>query len=142
MSAVVHFLLLLTPLITLIVIFAASLAVFIALTRRWTSGRKWIALEEWARARKFRLSGAERLVVPPPLASLPELKAQPRWMLSDATTVLVQLESSAAPEQRWNILIRSRESDWPASGLRPAHQSTSILDWFSLSSFPSAIAPE
>ena len=57
------------PPIILCVALLASLAVFVTLTRRWTSHRVRIALADWARDNGFQL-GASTVTLPPPLLEL------------------------------------------------------------------------
>src|SRR3954469_9651874 len=63
-----------TPLIVLAIIFAASTVVFVALTRRWTSHRWWVALQDWARQHDFELHGLPDAQVPPPLNELTQFR--------------------------------------------------------------------
>ncbi|MEA2734569.1 MAG: hypothetical protein QOE14_1020, partial [Humisphaera sp.] len=54
-----------------------------------------------------------------------------------ATTASMGGGASAAVEpSRWHVLVRQLGSAWPATGLRPANQPASLLDQFSLSSYP------
>lgn len=42
----------------------------------------------------------------------------------------------------WNLLIRGMGGDWPPTGLRPTNAAASVLDLFSLSSFPTLAGTE
>jgi hypothetical protein len=132
-----------SPLIVLGIIFLASLAVFIVLTRRWTSRRMYVAFLDFAEQRRFHLRAGRRAFVPPPLTELKNPAPQVCWLLENDTTSIVRIETAlpqndpasntAAP---WNVLVRRTISDWPSTGLRPAAQKRSLLDLFSLGSFP------
>jgi hypothetical protein len=59
----------------------------------------------------------------------------------DRTTIALLETAAAAPSaaapKRWHVLLRESETAWPATGLRPTAHTASIVDLFSLSSFPS-----
>ena len=137
-------------LFTLALVAAASSAVFWLLVRRATSHRQWVAFSDWARERRFRFRRAGPDAIPAPFDSLRTTPDSPalsvRLSLGKGPTQLVQLEATApvaavsasAPRRIvWNLLIREIPSDWPPTGLRPATATSSVLDLFSLSSFPS-----
>ena len=46
------------------------------------------------------------------------------------------------PRILWHVLVRDIAGDWPPTGLRPAGAAASVLDLFSLSSFPTLGATE
>lgn len=134
-------------LLTLLLVVGASSVTFWLLVRRATSRRQWVALSDWARERRFRFDRIGSAPAPPPFNKLPNTTASVRLSLSKKSTTLVQLESasatatsSRAPESGhrilWNLLVREIALDWPPTGLRPAHATASVLDLFSLSSFP------
>ena len=60
--------------------------------------------------------------------------------------ILVQLQTEATREDAlatpsaepvvWNVVIKGLEAEWPPTGLRPAATARSLLDLYSLSSFP------
>ena len=96
---------------------------------------------------------------PYPFSSLPAGRPMVRlWLASDATQLLQlqppdapvsTINSSAAshaaalqPPRTWHALLRQIESNWPPTALRPAAREESLLDLFSLASFPSMIASE
>jgi hypothetical protein len=133
-------------LLTLLAVVAASTVTFWLLVRRATSHRQWVALSEWARNHRFRFDRTAPESLPPPLHVLQNTSALVRLSLTRESTTLLQLEaSSAAPtpttgagDRRvlWNLLVREIPFDWPPTGLRPANATASVLDLFSLSSFP------
>ena len=124
-------------LLTLVTVFAASVLVFNWQVRRWTTNRGWRALLDWARSTGFSLSNQAR-EVPPPFDRLGGARVK-TWLHSGATLVF-QLETpagSAVETPRWNVLVRTLESAaWTPTGLRPVITKASVLDLFSLSSFP------
>ena len=134
-------------LFTLLLLFGVSAAVFVWQVRRWTLQPGWRALLDWSRERGFKLSR--------PLAAAREPfdrfdGARVMTMLESGETRAMQLEvppAAAAPQgagagaaavepSRWHVLVRQISSAWPATGLRPAHLPASLLDQFSLSSYP------
>jgi len=147
-------------LLTLLVVAGASAATFWVLVRRATSHRQWVALSEWSRETGFRVSRGPSGEPPPPFSQLPNVHPVTRMQLSKGPITLVQLEAqgAAAPVAAaaiasvphvaavaaagtsatvtWNLLIRQLESTWRPTGLRPANAAASVLDLFSLSSFP------
>src|SRR6185312_8818308 len=134
-------------LVVLFVILIASSATFWLLNRRWTSHRQWVTLAEWARNAGFRVERCEAGRMPPPLDALsPSQPIILRLCLSTHQTTLAQAQTQplqgesvhpAQPEPIiWNVAIRELETVWPPTGLRPAAATSSVLDLFSLSSFP------
>jgi len=134
-------------LFTLLLLFGVSAAVFVWQVRRWTLQPGWRALLDWSRERGFKLSR--------PLAAAREPfdrfdGARVMTMLESGETRAMQLEvppAAATPQgagagaaavepSRWHVLVRQISSAWPATGLRPAHLPASLLDQFSLSSYP------
>jgi hypothetical protein len=131
------------PLIILVSIFGGSLAIFLLLTKRWTMHRPQIELAEWASQSKFVFRQTTRAFVPPPLETLKNLDPQIRWLFAGDTTSLVQLQAqlqridpAASKIAQFHLLIRRTISHWSPTGLRPAAQPASMLDLFSLASFP------
>jgi hypothetical protein len=135
---------------TLVVVFCASLAVFYVLVRRWTSHRFRIELEDFGREHDFKLVAIELAKLPPPLDGFKDI--QPRWLMESKQTKLLQMHATTAPApadpnqliepQRWNVLIRKIERSWQPTGLRPTHHKTSLIDLFSLASFPALMSIE
>jgi hypothetical protein len=129
----------LTPLIVLIICTGASVAIFFALIRRWTSRRLHVALGRWCRENGYRFA-TQTVTLPPPVIELsnPDLRVQ--WLISSATTTLVQLSDRADPgaiaNARWKLLIRKTIGKWPPPALRPVVAQRSAIELFSLGSFP------
>jgi hypothetical protein len=131
-------------LLTLLFLLAVSAAVFVWQVLRWTSQPGWRALLDWSRERGFTLSR-------PAGASAAAREPFDRFQGARVTTLLesgagetkaMQLEVSGADaagageSSRWHVLVRQISSAWPATGLRPANLPASLLDQFSLSSYP------
>ena len=135
-------------LLTLLFLLAVSAAVFAWQVMRWTSQPGWRALLDWSRERGFTLSR-------PAGASAAPREPFDRFGGARVTTLLesgagetrgMQLEVPAAAAaaaadgagepSRWHVLVRQIASAWPATGLRPANLPASLLDQFSLSSYP------
>ena len=138
-------------LLTLLVLLGVSAAVFVWQVRRWTAQPGWRALLDWSRERGFRLSRPQA----PPREPFDRFAgALMTTLLESEQTRAMQLEvpPMAAPTpaaaggpgagaagvepSRWHLLVRQLGSAWPATGLRPAHLPASLLDQFSLSSYP------
>lgn len=151
-------------LLALMCVLGLSCLTFWLLVRRATSHRTWVALSDWARHRGFRYhplvvgnSGAEP---PAPFSSMPAARPMVRLWLSSEAVQLLQLQppdpaSAAAPSpasgpagarvqppRTWHALVRQVESNWPPTALRPAAREETLLDLFSLASYPSMIASE
>jgi len=153
-----HFPFFVTPLLVLGVVLGASVMVYVALTRRWASHRLWVELQDWAREHEYQLCRLENAKLPEPLSGLGKLHPSPRWMLTSKTTTLVQLQSAMEQSSnveppaasnvepvQWNVLIRKRATERApvaTTGLRPATQRQSLLDLFSLSSYPNLATNE
>lgn len=123
-------------LLSLVTVLAVSLVVFNWQVRRWTTNRRWRALLDWARERGYRLSHQDR-EPPPPFDTMAAARAT--TCLESRSTHLFQLETiggSAVATPRWHVLVRELEAAWPPTGLRPATAKSSLLDQFSLSSYP------
>ena len=139
-------------LVTLGVVVVSSSVVFWALVRRWTTQRRLVALSDWAGARGFKLSRPGRgsaCPVPAPLEGLKNFPSRGLWRLDRQGTVLAEVATETTPASRnpqrpgrWHVLVRDVGASWPATGLRPAAHAASLLDAFSLSSFPSLLEPE
>ncbi len=129
-----------TVLLVLIVVLGLSVYMFVALVRRWTSRRVWVSISDWARARGYRAS-VKDCPAPPPLDALKNTQLTSHVCVSDGKSSLMRLEvigetSSSAQPQRWHVLVRTIESPWQPTALRPASAPSSLLDLFSLTSFP------
>ena len=139
-------------LLALVLVVAASSVTFWLLVRRATSHRQWVAFADWARERRFRLGRPGADAVPAPLNALRNTTPLVRLILSRGPTTLAQVEaapppgaaapatpavgSMRPPRALWNVLIRELAAEWPPTALRPANATASVLDLFSLSSFP------
>jgi hypothetical protein len=120
-----------TPLVSLMLVFVASTIVFVALTRRWTSHRSSIALQDWARQMGYQLVRRYDARMPAVLAGRIDA-AQLRWLLVGKATSLVQFDLEGV---QWNALLRQTGSH-RTSGLRPTKVSRSLVDFWKLSTFP------
>jgi hypothetical protein len=124
----------------LVVVLALSVLMFVALVRRWTSSRMWVSISDWARARGYRAS-VKDCPAPPPLDALKSAQLVSQVCVSDGSSSLMRLEvvgetSTPAQPKRWHVLVRRIESPWQPTALRPASAASSLLDLFSLTSFP------
>lgn len=144
-------------LFVLLGVLGLSCLTFWLLVRRATSHRTWVALSDWARQRGFRYhpitdrgAGGEP---PAPFSSIPAARPTVRlWLVSPAAQLL-QLHppdepvtgataGAMQPPRTWHALVRQVESAWPPTALRPAAREETLLDLFSLASYPSMIASE
>jgi hypothetical protein len=129
-----------TALVVLVVVLALSVLMFAALVRRWTSSRLWVSISDWARSRGFRAS-VKDCPAPPPLDALRGTALTSQVCVSDGRSSLMRLEvlgerSAEGAPARWHVLVRTIETSWQPTALRPATAATSLLDLFSLTSFP------
>jgi hypothetical protein len=127
--------------LTLVLITVVSAVMFVWQVRRWTTHRGWRALLDWSRERGFKLSRPQAPAGEPfdriagaRVTTLLESEA------AGATTRAMQLTvsgSEGGKDGRWHVLVRRiGGSPWPATGLRPSNAPASLLDQFSLSSYP------
>lgn len=135
-------------LLTLLLLLGLSAAAFVWQVQRWTMRPGWRALLDWSRERGWRLSRPAAGAAPgEPFDRLAGarvitlLEAGPG--AGAAAMKAMQLEvppppggAMAVEPSRWHVLVRQLGSAWPATGLRPTHQRASLLDQFSLSSYP------
>jgi hypothetical protein len=128
----------------LVVVLALSVVMFVALVRRWTSSRMWVSISDWARSRGFRAS-VQDCPAPPPLDALRNATLMSQVCVTNGKSSLMRLQmrgeapqgsSTADATRTWHVLVRELESDWRPSALRPASAPSSLLDLFSLTSFP------
>jgi hypothetical protein len=128
----------------LVVVLALSVVMFVAIVRRWTSRRMWVSISDWARSRGFRAS-VQDCPAPPPLDALRNTTVISQVCVTDGKSSLMRLQlrgevppttSAADATRTWHVLVREIESAWQPSALRPASASSSLLDLFSLTSFP------
>jgi len=127
-------------LVVLVAVLALSVLMFVALTRRWTSSRMWVSISDWARARGFRAS-VQDCPAPPPLDALKGTQLLSQVCVSDGKSSLMRLEvlgetSKEGSPTKWHVLVREIEPSWQPTALRPATAPSSLLDLFSLTSFP------
>jgi hypothetical protein len=125
---------------------AASTATFWALVRRWESHRRSLALTEWGREHDFYDVIYDSAHLPEPLGVISTREPQVLLALASERSVLIQFQTRAVQQAdgmpgttgtvTWNLLIRRIELPWKPTGLRPTTAQTSVLDLFSLSSFP------
>ena len=133
-------------LMTLLVVLLASAGTFWALVRRWESHRQWMAIADWGREHGYRSHPLDPARLPPPLDRLSDQNPLVRVSMADDMTRLLQVQTALAhqPDESprlggeivWNLLIRRLNSTWEPTGLRPSSPLPSVLDLFSLSSFP------
>jgi hypothetical protein len=124
-------------LLILVLITCASAAVFAWQVRRWTTHQGWRALLDWSRERGFDLSRPES-PAPEPFDRIAGARVITK-LQSDKTRVM-QLHvapGGGVEATRWHVMVRQlTSSPWPTTGLRPATAPASLLDQFSLSSYP------
>lgn len=129
-------------LLTLLVILGLSVWVFAMLVQRETKRRRVVALAEWARSQNLRVvKDAGDL---PHLAPLKSFSARVQTAITGPTFTVAQvhtanagLTTAVASPRTWNVVIRNLPSSWPTTALRPTAHEVSVVDLFSLSSFPS-----
>src|SRR4051812_11988836 len=83
-------------LLTLLVVFGASLLTFTLLVRRNTIRRRWVSLSEWAAERRMRIAHRKLTDLPGPIDVLEKLGASPRVRLRierGLATRIVQFET-------------------------------------------------
>src|SRR5688500_13633756 len=123
----------------LLAVIGLSVGVFVVLVLRWTSKRSWVEISEWARERGFRITSRES-AAPAPLDRVQRAELRATACATNKQTTLVRLEAAAPvgadpvatpAATRWHALVRSIESAWQPTGLRPAPAATSLLDLFS-----------
>ena len=124
-------------LLTLLLVLGVSVVTFIWQMRRWTTHQGWRALLDWSRERGFKLSRPDK-PAGEPFDRLPEARVMTLLESGPVAGMQIVTASPAAPNRpaRWHVLVRQLQSSWPATGLRPAAAPGSLLDHFSLSSFP------
>jgi hypothetical protein len=124
----------------LAVVFVLSVVIFVQLVRRWTRSRLWLDILDWARQHGYRPLDASE--APGPwAAALPSDGSTVAQALSSEQQALIRLRRTdaagqAVPASHWHVLVRRIETDWPTTALRPAGAQVSLVDLYSLSSFP------
>ncbi len=122
----------------LILMLAASIAVYWVLDRRWTVQGRWVDLADWATDNGMKLCRRDA-IVPPAISRLLGHTA-PRALMSlvSENTTIIQIEAAAPPPSplgrvlRWNLLVRHMAFAWPTSALRPVSRPASIPDYLAL----------
>jgi hypothetical protein len=121
----------------LLVIVGVSVVVFNWQVRRWTTHPGWRSLLDFGRENGFTLTRADR-EPPPPLERLPASRMT--VSLEAKHTKVLQLETvggDALQTPRWHVLVREVPAmAWPVTALRPSNAAASLLDLFSMQSFP------
>jgi hypothetical protein len=127
---------------TLFLILGASVAVFAALVRRETNRRRSVALAQWARSRGLRVAVDPGEL--PALAPLMQFNAKIHCAIGGENVTLARIETAdagpttaAASPRNWNVLVHKLGAAWPTTALRPTAHTVSVVDLFSLSSYPS-----
>jgi hypothetical protein len=135
--------------LSLLAVFGVSCVMFWAHVRRWTQNRLWVALGDWASNHRFRLYRSDRATVPPPLSELTSPPPNALVRLSNQRTTILQMDTPAAvvkggvgQPQRWNVLVREIDAQWPTTALRPSAHERSLVDLFGLASFPALLSSE
>lgn len=131
-------------LLTLALVLGLSVAIFVALVRRWTRSRLWVDISSWARRHAYK-ARVDLDVPPPPLDQLlPQAELHITAAVSNATGGFFRIESigtTATPgaplaPARWHVMVRPIEIEWTPTALRPAGAASSFVDLYSLASFP------
>jgi hypothetical protein len=131
----------------LLAMLSASALVFWILVRRMTVQREHVALVEWGKQAGLELVAPDSSHLRGALHVLLRSVAAVEVCLANPTTRLLRVRTqTAAPaggklpdrESHWSIVVRALDRDWKPVGLRPSSASRSLLDFFSLSSFPMA----
>jgi len=141
----------------LVVVVGVSSAVYAVLVWRSTTHRRWVVLWEWAQDAGFRFHPLAQAAVAPrppaPLDGLGGAHVRVDVLLTRDRITLVQVRTDPpaapagstptaptappAPRAEWHLLIRQLETTWYPTGARPTTaRRTSLLDLYSLSSFP------
>lgn len=137
-------------LLTLFVSLGASAAVYAVLVRRETTRRGWVALSEWAKSVGLSMTH-DPATLPAAAEMFSRFHPKARLLISGRRTHLIQFSTDPLPGHgdqptRWHVLLRelatAQETKWNPTGLRPVAQTVSLLDQFSLSSFPSLSATQ
>jgi hypothetical protein len=129
-------------LVTLLVILAMSMWVFAMLVRRETRRRRIVALADWARSQDLRLAGSPADL--PEFTPLKSFNTRVQTAITGRALTLAQVQTSnagltsaVASPRTWNIIVRNLAAPWPTTALRPTSHEVSVVDLFSLASFPS-----
>lgn len=134
-------------LLVLFLILGASLWVFAMLVRRETRHRHLVAMAQWARSHDMRLR--RRDGDSSPLFPLEQFNPKIRRSIRGRGITLAQIETADAgitaadsAKRQWNVMLCDLKTPWPATALRPTAHTVSLVDLFSLSSYPSLMPTE
>jgi len=131
-------------LFTLLLLLLASGAVFSVLSRRWTTQRRRVSLEDWAKAARLKFTEGSSSLLPDVLARL-KPTAESVMLLDSKEIQIVRIATNAsatagaaahAPRPIWKLLVIAVPKPWSVAGVRPEGATQSVLDLYSLSSFP------
>jgi hypothetical protein len=124
-------------LLTLVLILLTSLGVFFVLVHRWTAGSRGYALREWSKRNGFRTVPEDDFppIVGPVIATPPHRCEQ----FTNGRITILRLHTETGA---WNVLVCRLETPWPTTGVRPVANPSSVLDLYSLASFPSLTTGE
>jgi hypothetical protein len=134
--------------VVLLIVLVSSSVIFRMLVRRWTRHRHWLELSRWADDNRMQLFDARHAAVPAPLANCTRPAATASIAITSQSLVIAQLHTEKQQRTdssqfvQWHVMVRSTETHWPPTGLRPRANASSVLDLFPLSSFPSMAPPE
>jgi hypothetical protein len=138
-------------LLSLLITFLVSSAMFWILVLRDTLWRERLRLSDWADDRGFQLLKAGQMPLPESLSVLAEYGPLMGMALAGGESILLRIQIDPPPMRReqepaarhtYHILVRQAGGDWRAAALRPAHAMRSLLDYFLLEGFPSVLVPE
>lgn len=130
----------------LLLILAASLAVFSVITRGAASRGRMLAIGQWARVHGGKILDSHELnQIPRRLAMLVAYRPRFRLALEGSNWTMAEFTTTAPAEAkgkipRWRLVtvdLGEGSRSWPATGLRPAARTVSLTDLLQLSSFPS-----
>lgn len=136
-----------TVLLVLILLLAVSVWVYAQLTHLWTKRRPLAALQEWARANRFRVCKPTQVDLPPVLGQMGQEVRIGRVLKGPATTI-AQVETS---DGRWHVMVRELPGAgvaeavapaWAPTGLRPADRCVPWMEAMTRRSFPTLLPPE
>jgi hypothetical protein len=131
---------------TLFIILGLCVWVFAMLIRRETRNRRALLVREWAASHGLRVMDAgDPDAVVRHLDPLTQFSPHVSELIANDSVCFARLSTgegdsltlTAAPS--WHVLIRKIARSWPTTAMRPTAHAVSIVDLFSLSSFPSLI---
>lgn len=129
------------PLLTMLLLFGVSLAMFLILERRWTTQRKWVAMRDWARQRGMRVSREGEL--PQGLDMLKASVPRVKLGIGQSNISLLQVETLKPQMRGWNVLAwRCGPWQGQTAALRPVNLPVSVLDQLNLPSIPTLVGTD